>query len=364
MAGGGGIRALVAALTAVATVGVAPVAATAAPAPPSPPAGGAAPGAPGIDEQYLPADKAGFGTATSTRSTTWFTVQKSGGLAEIFYPDLGSPAARSLSFVVADRRGSAVRAGDAAEVRTTVADERSLSYQQTFTERGGRWRLTAGYVTDPDRHTVVVDLRFVAAGGRAYDVYAVYDPALANSRGNDTGRTERDALLATDGAVASAFVATPPFTVTSNGFAGTSDGWTDLRADGRLDGRYPSAAPGSLIQTAQTALTGRPGREHTTLALGFGSDATAALGAARGSLRPGFGAVAAAYARGWHRYLNGLRPAPSSVDGARQLYRTSAMVLAAAEDKTHRGAYVAAPAAPWAFGLDVPSGLVHLVVYR
>ena len=40
------------------------------------------------------------------------------------------------------------------------------------------------------------------------------------------------------------------------------------------------------------------------------------------------------------------------------------MILAASEDKTHRGAYVAAPAAPWAFGSDDPSGPYHLVWSR
>src|SRR5262245_20703471 len=224
MAGVGVRRALLAGVTTVAMVGVvAPSVAVAAP-----PAGGPAPGAPGVDEQYLPADKSGFGTSTSTGSTVWFTVQRSGGLGEIFYPTIDAPAARALSFVVADGHGYAARAGDVAEVRTTLADERSLSYRQVFTERGGRWRLTAEYTTDPDRDTVLVDLRFSAKGGRAYDVYALVDPTLANSRGGDAGRTDGDALVATDAATgaASAFVGSPAFTATSSGFAGTSDGWT------------------------------------------------------------------------------------------------------------------------------------------
>jgi|SoiMethySBSTD1v2_1073268.scaffolds.fasta_scaffold27242_5 glucoamylase len=358
MAVGFGTRAVLAAALTVALIGVTPGGAMAVPA------GGAAPGAPGVDEQYLPADKVGLGTSTTTGSTVWFTVQKSGGLGEIFYPAIDSPSARALTFVVADSHGHADRAGEVADVRTTLADERSLSFRQEFTERHGRWRLTAEYVSDPDRSTVLVDLRFTARG--AYDVYALFDPALGNSRGGDAGRTDGAALVATDATtgVSSAFVGSPAFTATSSGFAGTSDGWTDLKADGRLDGRYTSAAAGSLVQTAQTGLTGRPGHERATLALGFGPDAGAALASARATLRPRFDAVAGAYARGWRQYLDRLRPPPSSVDGSRQLYRVSAMVLAAAEDKTHRGAYVAAPAAPWAFGRDDPSGPYHLVWSR
>jgi len=129
-------------------------------------AGGPAPGAPGVDEQYLSADKVGFGTSATVGSKVWFTVQKTGGLGEIYHPDLSSPGARALWFVVADGRGHATRAGDAADVRTSLTDDRSLSYRQEFTERSGRWRLTARYTADPARDAILVDLDF--SGGRGY----------------------------------------------------------------------------------------------------------------------------------------------------------------------------------------------------
>src|SRR5689334_9807249 len=143
---------------------------------------GAAPGAPGLAENFLPADKSGLATSTSVASTVWLTVQREGGLGEIYYPDLGTPSARSLQFVVADRHGHAVPAQDAARVDTTLVDPASLTYQQTFRERTGRWRLTATYVTDPARATVLVDVRF---SSHEYDVYAIYDPALGNTRNDD-----------------------------------------------------------------------------------------------------------------------------------------------------------------------------------
>ena len=325
-----------------------------------------APGAPGVDEQYLQADKSGFGTATATASKVWLTVQKEGGLGEIFYPRIDSPGARALQFAVADRHGHAVRANDAADVRTTLTDQRSLSYAQTFTERGGAWRLTATYVTDPARSSVLVDVDFAAPGGRPYDLYAIYDPALSNTRNDDSGRSEGSALVASDGGSASALVGSPAFTATSSGFNGTSDGWTDLLADGRMDWHYTAASAGNLIKTAAIGPAGSPGHRHATLALGFGADAATAQGTAHASLRRGFDDAAHAYARGWHAYLSSLRTPPSSLHNAyeRQLYRVSAMVLAAGEDKTFRGAYVAAPNMPWAFGRDDPSAPYHLVWSR
>ncbi|MEU4216453.1 glycoside hydrolase family 15 protein [Actinoplanes sp. NPDC026623] len=320
----------------VATLGLAPAA----------PATGAAPGAPGVDQQYLPAGKSGLLTSRTRESRVWATVQREGGLGEIFYPTIGGPSARSLTFVVTARGGVSP-----AEVRTEQLD--GLRFRQTFA--GAGWRLTADYTTDPARSTVLISLTFGAP--RGYHLFAVYDPALGNSRGGDSGRTVDGALLATDGAVSSALVG--PFAATSSGFAGVSDGLTDLR-DGRMDWRYSSAAAGSLVQTA--ALRGW----HTTLALGFAGSAAGALTTARQSLRQGFRAVSRSYAYGWQRYLAGLGDPPRVLRGAaqRQLYRTSAMILAASEDKTHPGAYVAAPSSPWAFGTDDPSGPYHLVWAR
>jgi len=327
---------------------------------------GPAPGAPGIVEQALPADKSGFGASTTPASKVWFTVQKEGGLGELFAPTIDAPSARALDFVVTGR-GRAVRASDADRVQTTLTDPRSLTYRQTFTERRS-WRLQATYVTDPSRATVLIELRLAVRDGRRHHVYAIYDPSLSNSRNNDSGRTEGDALVATDDAThaASALVGSPALTATSSGFRGTSDGWTDLLADGRLDWQYTSADTGNLVQTAGTALTGWPGHKRATLALAFGDDATTALAAARASLRRGFADAARQYARGWHQYLGSLKRPPASLRGARErtLYRVSAMTLAASEDKTHRGAYVASPTSPWAFGRDDPSAPYHLVWSR
>jgi glucoamylase len=89
---------------------------------------GPAPGAPGTDEQYLPADKSGVGTSATRASRVWFTVQKEGGLGEVYFPTADAASARALQFVVGDR-GRAVPANDAGRVRTTLVDARSLTYR-------------------------------------------------------------------------------------------------------------------------------------------------------------------------------------------------------------------------------------------
>jgi len=330
------------------------------------PGTGPAPGSPGTAAPYLGSNKAGFGTAASLRSTVWFTLQPGGGAGELYYPDLGTPAARSLGFIVVNRAGVAVRVADAATHHTTLIDGRSLGYRQSDTDRHGGWRLVTSYVTDPQRSTVLADVRFTSLDHQPYRLYVVYEPTLSNTPSDDSGRTVGTALVASDAHAASALLSRPAFTATSTGYRGTSDSWQDLAANGRMDRRYSSAGPGNLVQTGQTSLTGLGHRQQLTLAVGFAATAGAALQAAWASQAAGFDRTARAYHAGWHDYLEDLKPPPSSLRtaGQRQEYRTSQLVLAASEDKVHRGAYVASPSMPWAWGAENPTGPYHLVWSR
>jgi glucoamylase len=327
-----------------------------------------APGAPGAKSDWRAADKTGFGTARSTSSRVWYTLQ-GGALSEVFYPDLSTPSVRSLELVVSDGRTFTDRESTDTRHVTRLTDPRSLTYQQVNTARSGRYRITKTYVTDPARSTVLTDIAFSSLDGRPYQVYALYDPSLGNGGMEDTGSTDGGMLVARDGRTVSALAAAPGLKARSNGFLGASDGWTDLRDDHRMDWKYASARRGNVVQTARLALTGVGAERHVTLALGFGDSPGGARGAARASLARGFAATARAYASGWHRYLDGLRPPPASAARIAPTYTSSVMVLAASEDKAHRGAFVASPSMPWAWGKEIkdlssPSGAYHLVWSR
>ena len=64
-------------------------------------ADGVAPGGPGEPHNWTQGDKDGFGSSTSLESKAWLTLND-GELTEVYYPDLGTPSARSLEFVVSD----------------------------------------------------------------------------------------------------------------------------------------------------------------------------------------------------------------------------------------------------------------------
>jgi glucoamylase len=318
-----------------------------------------APGAPGAIHVWAPADKHGFGTAQQLASRTWFTLRQ-GSLSEVYYPDLSTPAFRGLQFAVADGRGLLQR--------ETVDDDRrhieplaqgvtsrvepapgSLAFRQIT--QGTGWRLTKTWITDPARATVLARVRFESLTGRPLRLYVLADPAPGNDGNDDRGISGDGQLVGYDDVAASAVAAAPALGATTSGYRGTaSDPWIDLE-DGHLS-NYDAAEPGNVVQGARTALDGK-GSQTMTLAIGFGADAASARATAARSLATGFAAAETAYDAGWRAYRATLKDAPRSVASdarLRRLYDQSVLVLAASEDKTYRGASIAAPSMAWIWG--------------
>jgi glucoamylase len=326
---------------------------------------GTAPGAPGAAPDFTPANKDGFGTATTLESKVWHTLSN-GELTEVYYPDLGTPSVRDLQFIVSDNKTFAERETDATNHVTELADPKSLTYRQINTAKSGRYRITKTYTEDPARNTLLIDVKFESLTRKELTLYVLYDPSLSNDGRDDSGTTSGASLVASDGTTASALAASTGFKQTSSGYLGTSDGWTDLRNDFQMDWHYTSAPDGNVVQMARAPLNGLATKQHMTLALGFGTSIADASAAAAASLSRGFGAASSAYADGWHGYLGGLAPEPGSAKTDGPTYDVSVMTLAAHEDKTNRGAYIASPTMPWAWGtgLENPSGAYHLVWAR
>jgi len=325
--------------------------------------------APGKTAVFTPADKQGFGTAYGTASKVWFTL-RAGTLSDTYYPNLSTPSVRSLQLVVTDGSHFTDVENSATHHRIRLLDRRSLTYQQVDTAKSGDYRITKTYVSDPKRATVLVRVHFTSLTDHPYKVYVVYEPALGNDGMHDAARTVGSSLVAKASGVASAIRTAPSLRATDNGFLGTaSSGLTQLKRHHLLTSHFGSAGKGDVVQTARTALTGRPGHRSMTLALGFGASTRSARATAGVSLRKGFGSARAGYEAGWHRFLSSLKPAPASVSSYRTLYDVSLMVLAAGEDKTHRGAFIASPTMPWEWGTPKgtapnPSGPYHLVWAR
>ncbi len=320
---------------------------------------GEAPGAPGAASDWVTGDKDGFGTARGTTSKVWYTLH-GGELSEIYYPRIDTPSTRDTQLVITDGRTFTDRESTDTTHQVRLLDPQALIYQQIDRAKSGKYLITKTYVTDPARSTVRVDIDFRSLTGDPYQVYVLHDPALTMTGDDDTGFTQGGALVATDGTSSDAVVPSRGFTKTSSGYQGVSDGWTDLGSDHRMDWTYTASQPGNVVQVGRTSLSGLTGRQHLTLAIGFGTTTAAAVSTARASLASGFTSQRDAYAAGWHRYLATLKPVPASAAQSATEYHVSQMVLAASEDKTYRGGFVAAPGRPWAWA----NGLQSLAVYH
>lgn len=323
---------------------------------------GQAPGAPGAASDWVTGDKDGFGTARGTASKVWYTLHN-GELSEIYYPRIDTPSTRDTQLVITDGRTFTDRESTDTVHRVRLLDRKSLSYQQIDRAKSGKYVITKTYVTDPRRSTVLVRIGFRSLTGRPYRVFVLHDPALTMTGDDDTGTTLDGALVAGDGTTSDAVVASTGFRRTSSGYQGTSDGWTDLASDHHMDWTYTAGNPGNVVQTGATRLTGLRGHHRLTLAIGFAKGRAAAVATARASLASGFAPTADAYAAGWHRYLATLKPVPRSARRWATEYHVSQLVLAASEDKTYRGGFVAAPGRPWAWANVLQSSAVYHAVW-
>lgn len=212
---------------------------------------------------------------------------------------------------------------------------------------------------------MLVSTDFQSLTSKPFQLYAVMDPDLTNDGSDDSATVTGDAVVASDAKTGAALTAKPAFTHKSVGYAGSSDGKTQLTKTGKLVD-YASAAKGNVVVTGQTTVDGLRSK-HVDLAIGLGANPAAALDTARLSQRAPFEAVARSNEWGWRGYLRSVKGAPDSLKTKqeRDLYEASVLMLAASEDKLHPGAFITSPSMPWRFGNNdpewSPSGTYHLV---
>jgi glucoamylase len=328
---------------------------------------GDAPGAPGVSSAWTSGAKEGTGTAASLSSKVWYTLGQ-GILNEVYYPTVDRPDVQDMQFVISDGSSFVDLERDDTTHQILLPDARALTYCQINTAKSGRYRITKTYIADPNRSTLLMETRFEVLSGGPYQLYVLYNPSLNNSGMGDTGASSGNALVASDGNVASALAASKGFLETSSGYSGTSsDGLVDLKAHKRLTGTFDTAStPGNIVQIAQIAVNGGTA---FNLALGFGSSRDEARQNATASLGIGFVTVRQDYEQGWHNYLGLLRPPPANIiqNNLTTQYNVALMTLKAHEDKDarFRGANVASLTTPWgqAINADIAGAMGYHAVW-
>ena len=294
----------------------------------------------------------------------WFTLSH-GILNEIYYPRVDSACTRDLGLIVTD--GATYFSEEKRHARSEVSllAPGVPAFHVRNTAIDGRYRIEKDVLADPSSDVVLQRVRVSALIGTLADycVYVLLAPHL-NNRGAGNTAWSGDykgvpLLFAQRGGHALALACSSPWLTRSVGFAGVSDGWHQLRANGRIVAAYERAERGNVALTGEVDLSAS---NTFVLAVGFGNSAAEAGQRAVNSLITGFDAVQDEYLTGWQRWHR-TRTTPCISDVvARPLVEFSAAMLRVHESKSFPGGVIASLSIPWGFNKgDDDLGGYHLV---
>ena len=324
-------------------------------------------GGPGIAPRWTQGAKDAIGTAYSGGSTVWFSVS-AGILNEVYYPTVDRPQIRDLQYLITDGESFFHDERRHLVTRLEEFDRHAPGVRLTNSDPRGRYRIVKEIIADPHAPCVLVHtrlegdprflarLRLFALVAPHLDVGGEHNSAYAAEAGG------HQILTAQRHGTCLAMGASIPFLRRSCGYVGTTDGWTDLADDFRMDWEFEAAEDGNVALMGELDL----GQGHEfTLGLAFGNNMHHATTTLVQSLGFPYVQHRERFIEQWDRASRHLAPlAPASGDGGR-LYRASHTLLLAHEDKTYPGAMIASLSIPWGESKgDEDLGGYHLVWTR
>ena len=113
-----------------------------------------APGGPGIEPRWTRGAKLAVGTAYSTSSHVWYTLDH-GCVTEVYYPTIDSPQIRDLQFLITDGETFFTMNAGTLLVRSTVS-EAALGFEVINREKEGRYTIYKTIVGDPHQNCLLV----------------------------------------------------------------------------------------------------------------------------------------------------------------------------------------------------------------
>lgn len=334
-----------------------------------------APGHPGDKPTWTTSRKSGIGTAAGTASPLWFTVAH-GILDELYYPTLDQANTRECGFIVtaAPDFFSDERGGTHHEERPVAAG--TPGFHLTNTCRQGRYQLHKTIITDPERPTLLMRVKFEPRQGRLedYRLFLHLAPHLENQGAGNHARcgdlNGLPLLEARRDHVALAVACSAGWKARSCGYVGVSDGLQDLAQNFRLTQCHDDAPGGNVALTGEIDLLAADGA--FIIAIGFGDTPAAAGYMARAGLLVDFDGKLRDYVAGWRAFQDCCLPLATLPHGAFDVYRVSTAVLRAHESKEFPGAMMASLSIPWGaqrgdhdlggYHLVWPRDLVHIAM--
>ncbi len=324
-------------------------------------------GKPGIPPRWTHSAKEAVGTAYSLSSRVWFTV--SGGvLSEIYYPTIDSPQVRDLQFLVSDGETFFHAPHRDMDCSVSYAEPCGLAVRIVNCDRQQRYSLVIDVIANPQQPCLLLNARLEGdpAMLRTLHVYVLLAPHLNSGGWGNSANTARIAgrefLTANKNGAWLAMGADVPFARHSCGYVGTSDGWTDLANNFRMDYQFAAAPDGNVAMTGELALSDS---FEFTLGLGFGRTLHRAVTSLFQSLSVPFSEHFGRFREQWRRECSRAYPIERWASDGGRLYHKSRELLLAHEDKTYAGAIIASLSIPWGEAKgDDDLGGYHLVWTR
>ena len=281
---------------------------------------GPATGGPGIAPRWTSSKKDAVATAYSAASRVWFTISH-GTLNEIYFPTIDRPQTRDMELLFTDGETFVHEEKRDFEFSFRYVDPDALAVRVVASDLGGRYTVTKDFISDP--HHPVVLMRVKLEGDEEVlsrlKCYALLAPHLdGGGAGNNARSIEiagQRALLAWKNNMHLTMGADCGFTRSSCGYAGSTDGFRDLKQDMRMDHQFGEALDGNLALTGEIDVSKT--REFT-IALSFGEGPHAALSGMMQSLSVPFDLHLKRFIEQWHRAASPERLAAASMDRGRR----------------------------------------------
>jgi glucoamylase len=308
------------------------------------------------------------GTAYAASSQIWFTLWN-GIITEVYYPTVCRPQLRDLQYLISDGKSFFHDEKRHLKHKFERLSDHALGYRCTNSDPHGRYAIVKEIIADP--HLACVLQRTKVTGDESFisklQIYALCAPHLeVGGWGNNGYVAELDGrkiLMAQKQGTWLALVATAPFSRTSCGYVGHSDGWTDLAANFQMDWEFDHATDGNIALTGQLDLSTH--REFT-LGLAFGDTQHHAITTLLQALGTPFEAHHKRYTGQWDRTSARCQMPLEKVSSDKgNLYHSSFSLILAHEDKSYPGALIASLSIPWGEAAgDKDQGGYHLVWTR
>src|SRR5260370_35293564 len=114
-----------------------------------------APGGPGIGPRWTRGAKVAVGTAYSTSSHVWYTLD-SGCVTEVYYPTIDTPQIRDLQFLLTDGKTFFHDERRNLCAHVDCVSETALGFEVTSRENEGRYTLHKTIIGDPHQDCLLI----------------------------------------------------------------------------------------------------------------------------------------------------------------------------------------------------------------